>query len=677
MSERSLAVTRRTFMQGAMATASFAALTGCHHRVMDDGKLIPPPGFDPAKTPLTIDVHCHIFNGTDLQVAAFLTETGVLGEPVNDLLQTLNWTFAKTGEAELAQLQQLHAECRQGPSPGCATQTIQTASVPAALDTAMVCAKTKTFVSEQHREAQLQVGKALDAPPVEPSHLQMALHATEILEAPGEATGTPNHGPSGAAAFQPEDLTAMRAQAAAVQATATAAYQARIQNAREARQSLRGNFPSPRTSETISVSSGETEAKPQQAKSLNKNSGVVEFFIQYFCPRYVSAQDYLDTFCRKGKRNVDLMLASLVDYDWWLTGGTPALTSLQVQIDVMEQIAILSGGRVHGFAPFCPLREVAYRANKTDWKSGRVTWSSLDLVKTAVSKRGFVGVKMYPPMGFAPYGNAELDDPNAPAPTESMGCSPAAKPGRNFWNAPGYLPAWLSSDITFGDGTSERLGVRLDQVLDELYAWCASEGVPILAHTNTSNGRNENYMALAEAGYWAKALARHKDLRVNFGHMGGFDMGDHKSDVPCAAAQYLEMLGNDGAGRHYGLAFGDTAYEESMLRDPKDQGERIGTAYEKYPAMINRFLYGTDWSLLITQGKNNWYLRNFIQQMEHLDKSHPISGPSLSERFFGWNAVEYVGLEKDGQARKRLEAFYDCHGVPRPGWMQKVDTKMT
>ena len=60
----------------------------------------------------------------------------------------------------------------------------------------------------------------------------------------------------------------------------------------------------------------------------------------------------------------------------------------------MEQIAIVSGGRVHGFAPFDPLRHIVTKG------------ASFDMVtESAVMKQGCVGVKIYPPMGFAAYGN--------------------------------------------------------------------------------------------------------------------------------------------------------------------------------------------------------------------------------------------------------------------------------
>ena len=54
------------------------------------------------------------------------------------------------------------------------------------------------------------------------------------------------------------------------------------------------------------------------------------------------------------------MIAHLVDYDWPIAGGRETATSIPDQILVMEQICALTAGRVHCFAPFDPMKQVAY-----------------------------------------------------------------------------------------------------------------------------------------------------------------------------------------------------------------------------------------------------------------------------------------------------------------------------
>src|SRR5262249_2804424 len=151
-------------------------------------------------------------------------------------------------------------------------------------------------------------------------------------------------------------------------------------------------------------------------------------------------------------RKIDLMISHFLDFDWPLAKGRQTLTPIWDQIAVMGQISILTGGRVHYYVPFDPMKQVTY-----DFL-GRSTRSPMDFVQNAMS-RGCVGVKMYPPMGFAPSGNANK------------------RPG--FWDRT-WLPDEIRQDRDFGK--------QLDMVLARLYSWCLANDLPIMAHTSPSEG---------------------------------------------------------------------------------------------------------------------------------------------------------------------------------------------
>src|ERR1700757_633586 len=59
-------------------------------------------------------------------------------------------------------------------------------------------------------------------------------------------------------------------------------------------------------------------------------------------------------------------------------------------------------GRVHGFVPFCPFREAL---TSKDGRPGE----SMQLVMSAIDQYGFIGVKLYPPMGFAAWNNVGVE----------------------------------------------------------------------------------------------------------------------------------------------------------------------------------------------------------------------------------------------------------------------------
>jgi hypothetical protein len=667
-SEQQPGFSRRAFIHGAAAALSSLGLSGCHRtHVMDTGRLVPPPGFDPNITPLTIDVHCHLFNGTDLQVAEFLKETHQLPGWAAALLQTINWRFAASGQDELATLRDLVSKLQSSSSPNVLSIDTREANVRKDIE---------AQVGQAHITAEYQLRKAIDDAPVQSPKLQWMQFKAGMIKAPASSASDKPHGPSNTTDnFEGSVFEAGTSQATAQQALLL--YKKQTEAAATGRERLRRELPPYFVSETVMATSDPQPVNNQVAPTarFDKKSGVARFFLQYFSPRYVSAQDYLDTFCKKSKRNVDLMFASLVDYDWWLAGGMSPITLMQTQIEIMEQIAILSGGRVHAFAPFCPLREVAHRAGKIGFGSTEATWSPLALVQDAVANRGFIGVKMYPPMGFAPYGNAALEQvpTGNPLPLPCSG-EPIAQPGPDFWKGDDLLPDWAKAPIQYDDEKpAAMLGQRMDEALSDLYRWCSTNGVPVLAHTNTSNGSTDDFMALAEAHYWEVALTAFPNLRVNFGHLGGFDEGDGLATIPCSSNEYLKLAAP--SKQLYASAFADSAYEETMLRKATAEGERIGSAYARYPALASHFLYGSDWSLLLTQGKNDVYLKNFVSQMRRLDDSHLSSEtPSASERFFGWNAVSYAGLAQGEQTRGRLNAFYSKNKMGKPLWAQKVDS---
>jgi hypothetical protein len=89
--------------------------------------------------------------------------------------------------------------------------------------------------------------------------------------------------------------------------------------------------------------------------------------------------------------SVDQVLGAFVDFDHWLT---PLLrTAHEDQIKLHQLLSQLSGGYM------LPL--VAYNP----WSDVLDNGKTLQRILDALDRRGFVGVKIYPPNGFRPYGN--------------------------------------------------------------------------------------------------------------------------------------------------------------------------------------------------------------------------------------------------------------------------------
>lgn len=590
MSDNRFQQSRRRALLGFGTAAAVSSLGACSWLQRRDPVPVCPqsPEVSLPGGPLTIDAHCHVFNGTDLQVQEFFSKVavrqgGALGAGarlLGDILQQLAWSFAPSGDAELAELK----------------------VVAAALQ---VCSdKDKSVKLASMRQSGYELGRA---------QLQAAVKSSAEFRVLQERRR-----------LKTLDFNLDPDTSAKVEAIALI-------------ESL------PPDVETYQNSKAN---KSLQLLSLRSRSvqGLIDFVLQNFQYRYVSVHDYLRTYNQPGTRVVDLMLPSMVDYDYWLAKGEATLTPLSTQVQVMRQIAVVTGGRVHSFVPFDPLRQVAFGLE-------HASEDSYGVVTDAVEKYGCVGVKLYPPMGFAALGNKDITGPG----------------GTNFWSR-AWLPGWTNRPD---------MGALLDDAMMKLLAWCETNQVPVMAHTSLSNGVVDKFEELAGAQYWEKALQAFPLLRVSFGHFG--DTSPVEDGLARSRAfTALMNNGNSSPGRN---AYADAGYFVEVLGREPDLRSQLKQLYEETAtkgnaALANRFMYGTDWEMTLTEGSIADYLADFVRLFSQMEQGPAIRAEGitgLSSKFFGENAASWIGFSAGGAARKRLDDFYAENKVPLPDWAKKVD----
>jgi hypothetical protein len=138
---------------------------------------------------------------------------------------------------------------------------------------------------------------------------------------------------------------------------------------------------------------------------------------------------------------VDQVFGALVDFDRWL--GCPPRSSHEDQIKVHQLLSQLSGGSMRPLVAYNPWTDIA--------SPGK----ALARVVDAVTDRGFVGVKIYPPMGFRPFGNKDASVP-------STWVCPQPLPWtmhswRSGGNALGWMfPSWRTAQSRWAPMTSTR-----------------------------------------------------------------------------------------------------------------------------------------------------------------------------------------------------------------------------
>jgi hypothetical protein len=320
--------------------------------------------------------------------------------------------------------------------------------------------------------------------------------------------------------------------------------------------------------------------------------------------------------------DVRLFTPALVDYSYWLDDFED-VSPLQDQVDVMSAVAARKGHHfaVHPYISFCPWRQI-------------VEPKQFDIVRQAIESQGFIGVKLYPVMGFLPIGNANADA--------------AAYPKKLRDTRPDWAKA-------------------LDAALTNLYEWCVKEEVPILVHCSDSQNPSAAAGLRGSPAGWAKVLATPglADLRLDLGHLGGlWDLAkpthnDWTQTVISMLAQSTKNLYADVSD--YSSIMHRPGTSDSA--DDRKVSGAVKALLQQHPGAGKRIMYGSDWIMLSKDLPAELY---YPSMRDRLPQTWGLDAPT----FFGAGAARFLGLSKlKGQptpkTRARLETFYDKNGLDK------------
>jgi predicted TIM-barrel fold metal-dependent hydrolase len=319
---------------------------------------------------------------------------------------------------------------------------------------------------------------------------------------------------------------------------------------------------------------------------------------------------------------VDLYTPLLVDLEMGLHDR--AHTTNRQQMELHEKISRLSmrgdlpgvqRRRIHPFMSFDPRRELRSRLSEDEEKP-------LDLVKQAVERYGFVGVKVYPPMGWKPLGNEKTI------------------------------------------GMPERAAHDIDDILVELYSWCEKADVPITAHCNRSNEAAAAFADFASPDNWALVLERFPDLRLNLGHFGG----GHKQDpqegwawkIARLATPYPHVFADVGNHRVDATGFADYLQMLDEMFAGRETCE-----------MQQRLMFGSDWFMLALLPAHDQFLANYRAAYEER------FGKDALDEFLGAAALSFLGFDDptNKNAVRLLNRYRTIAPNRIPGWLSHQDDR--
>ncbi|MEC9369179.1 MAG: amidohydrolase family protein, partial [Pseudomonadota bacterium] len=358
---------------------------------------------------------------------------------------------------------------------------------------------------------------------------------------------------------------------------------------------------------------------------------------------------------------VALYTPALVDMMFWLErdavamadggGASPQAaelteyqTTLEQQVNLMEMLILNYPGQIHPFVPFCPWRQVSDSHHNLSFGDvpERRRKTALEIVEDAILNRGFLGVKLYPPMGFRPIGNASIPL--------------------------GQFPSWAAATPY-----ADRFGEELDRALMQLYKFCADFDVPIMAHTSNSNGagfyENEkgeqvSFAERADPRFWEEVLALPGmgKLRLNMAHFGSGTGAKDRIDWRDSIGRMMDAHDNVYADlSHFQdtvqdnwLGAGQHCQEAAKLLEPIRKAFLDGPRAHRW----KRLMYGSDWEVLAKE----FYYADYLPVMAHMYR-RKIYGPGIgAERaargFMSGNAVRFLGLGRGERTRERLDVYY-------------------
>ena len=328
----------------------------------------------------------------------------------------------------------------------------------------------------------------------------------------------------------------------------------------------------------------------------------------------LSRVDLPGRYAERTGKDVDLAVPMLVDLDEGVDDSAISTPAEQLslfdhlsRVSMLDRLPGVSGLALHPFIAFDPLRQLAHSGSGA---------SPLAHVQRAVEAHGFIGVKVYPPMGWRPSGNTQRQD------------------------------------------TELETAQKLDAIVLEFAEWCAAEDVPVTTHCNDSQYADPTFKGFGSPADWRGLLEndRCEGLHVNLGHFGGI----HDSYGDYGWTRDIAALMDDVPTVFADVSCHDLSSERSLglhrrvLQELVDAGRPI----------LSRVMFGTDWYMQAINRKHDEFLQDYRTFWAEL------FGSTAADRFMADNALRFLGFDDpDNKNTVRLTERYDAVGVARPGWL--------
>jgi len=379
---------------------------------------------------------------------------------------------------------------------------------------------------------------------------------------------------------------------------------------------------------------------------------------------------------------VDIFMPSIVDFYEGIGGGSAEEPEDLARF--YSKLNLVTRGRFLPLISYHPRRQIDALKKRA---KGEEVKTPLELVEDAITKYGFIGVKVHPSSGFNPIENAKY------------GC----RNGGPF-----------VKDRKLG----EEDGAKYDKAMTDLYELCDRLDFPILTHGSDSLAAESDCMHEPEskpqewtgsAHHWINAVneesAKKRDVKVCLGHFASrfqnhekglrgeygsnefhVEYKDDRALEPSAwlAAAEGDIKQNDNSNIWLDLSYMveliySAAKDDKVTRrwphifrseGREDPDGKFACAFKRFlaerPHLLEKTMYGTDWHMPEVSRIGDLYQ----------DLMENLLPKEAKERVMGLNAVEFFGLYEGRANRERLNEFYKDNGIDEEiPWMKRVDAR--
>ncbi len=343
---------------------------------------------------------------------------------------------------------------------------------------------------------------------------------------------------------------------------------------------------------------------------------------------YRAAQD--NKFTKKNKQ-IDIYVPLMMDLEW---GANSSSDSFKGMMSYLHQIKFISEHiKRHPFKMFPFVMFDPRRGGILNCKhKGYDCYKRCDNYNCgyntcidALENKGFLGIKMYPPMGYFP-NSVNYDRLNS----KSL-----------FYNE---FKRNKLREMTIGK-REDKLLKEMDERLDKLYKYCSANCIPITTHAGAS-GAYDIDMTQGQANIfanidnWEEVLNNHNALKLNFAHFGGNYIEGGNSPVMEQAIIWRKKIINlllSYKNTYADISYHDMGLETNSFGEKKYHKDQVEV--EKYffdlkellsdKELSKKILFGTDTPMLSHTWSENDYITHFKKflsekQFEQIATVNPI-----------------------------------------------------